>query len=118
MAGLAYRKSGKTTMASTGMAEDLRVLATQIGERSVELENEIQAIEGKIYDLESVYLRNSTYGDVVRGWNTQKRKNSHKKIEVKDRDRLFSISSAKFTYADQTNRKDERQGPGEPLDSK
>ncbi len=66
------------------------------------LEKELEVIEQRIYDVEKIYLEeSSTFGNIIKGWesglNFKNHKhhmlNAPKKFKISEKDRLFSLSS-------------------------
>ena len=66
------------------------------------LEKELEIMERRIYDLEKVYLEEtSTFGNLIKGWESGLHFKSHKhhmfnapkKFKIAEKDRIFSLSS-------------------------
>eukprot|EP00051_Salpingoeca_urceolata_P012061 m.150016 g.150016 ORF g.150016 m.150016 type:complete len:145 (+) comp17363_c1_seq1:152-586(+) len=68
-------------------------IAQLVGRRQ-ELQRDLEALEKQIYNYEGTYLKESPYGNVVRGWSAFKNPEARATFEITDSDRLFSNSSA------------------------
>lgn len=87
-------------------------LAQQIVKKN-EIDAQLQAIENTIYEKENEYFNESTYGNIVKGFDSFAKSSSggtnKRKMVYTDDDHIFSLSSATFV---RTLMK--RQGSGAP----
>eukprot|EP00040_Diaphanoeca_grandis_P020482 m.108945 g.108945 ORF g.108945 m.108945 type:complete len:142 (+) comp27918_c0_seq1:284-709(+) len=68
-----------------------RAEIVRLTEKRELLQHELEDLELQIYNYEGTYLRESPYGNAVRGWRTQRA--GEKSMEVDEEERLFSTSS-------------------------
>lgn len=78
-----------------------------------ELDTQLQELEDSIYDKEAEYFNESTYGNIIKGFDNFAKSSSSgsfkRKLAYSDEDHVFSMSSATFVRTLQ-----KRQGNGVP----
>lgn len=74
-------------------------LAQQISKKQ-ELDSQLQALESSIYEKENDYFNESTYGNIVKGFDSFAKSSSggssKRKMVYTDDDHIFSLLSATF----------------------
>lgn len=86
--------------------------------RKQELDSKLSKLEDSIYEKENEYFAESTYGNIVKGFDNFTKTNTggsnKKRITYTDEDHIFSLSSANFVKS--FSRKQGLSGKSDDLD--